>query len=82
MSYKVFLYVITLMLSIYATSGINFDGFIKKNKAIEARVLVILMSIALSYLATNFIYDFISLTSIIKKWKTSFFVDNSSVINM
>ncbi len=66
MSYKVFLYVITLMLSIYATSGINFDGFIKKNKAIEARVLVILMSIALSYLATNFIYDFISLTSIIK----------------
>ena len=67
MSYKVFLYVITLMLSIYATSGINFDGFIKKNKAIEARVLVILMSIALSYLATNFIYDFISLTSIIKK---------------
>jgi uncharacterized integral membrane protein (TIGR02327 family) len=67
MSYKVFLYVITLMLSIYATSGINFDGFIKKNKAIEARVLVILISIALSYLATNFIYDFISLTSIIKK---------------
>ncbi len=66
MSYKVFLYVITLMLSIYATSGINFDGFIKKNKAIEARVLVILISIALSYLATNFIYDFISLTSIIK----------------
>ena len=66
MSYKVFIYVITLMLSIYATSGINFDGFIKKNKAIEARVLVILMSIALSYLATNFIYDFISLTSIIK----------------
>ena len=82
MSYKVYIYVITLMLSIYATSGINYDGFIKKNKAIEARVLVILMSIALSYLATNFIYDFISLTSIIKKWKTSFFVDNSSVINM
>ena len=66
MSYKVFLYVITLMLSIYATSGINFDGFIKTNKAIEARVLVILISIALSYLSTNFIYDFISLTSIIK----------------
>ena len=66
MSYKVYIYVITLMLSIYATSGINFDGFIKTNKAIEARVLVILISIALSYLSTNFIYDFISLTSIIK----------------
>jgi len=68
MSYKVYIYVITLMLSIYATSGINFDGFIKTNKAIEARVLVILISIALSYLSTNFIYDFISLTSIIKGW--------------
>ncbi len=66
MSYKVYIYVITLMMSIYATSGINFDGFIKTNKAIEARVLVILLSIALSYLSTNFIYDFISLTSIIK----------------
>ncbi|MBR4694129.1 MAG: DUF1146 domain-containing protein [Bacilli bacterium] len=67
MSYKVYVYVITLMMSIYATSGINFDGFIKKNKAIEARVLVILLSVALSYLATNFITDFISLTSVIKK---------------
>ena len=67
MSYKVYVYVITLMMSIYTTSGINFDGFIKKNKAIEARVLVILLSVALSYLATNFITDFISLTSVIKK---------------
>ena len=67
MNYKVYIYVITLMMSIYATSGINFDGFIKKNKAIEARVLVILISVALSYLTTNFITDFISLTSIIKK---------------
>ena len=67
MNYKVYVYVITLMMSIYATSGINFDGFIKKNKAIEARVLVILLSVALSYLATNFITDFISLTSVIKK---------------
>ena len=66
MNYKVFIYVITLMMSIYATSGINFDGFIKKNKAIEARVLVILMSIGLSYLATNFITDFLSLSTIIK----------------
>ena len=67
MSYKVYVYVITLMMSIYATSGINFDGFIKKNKAIEARVLVILLSVALSYLATNFITDFISLKKKKKK---------------
>lgn len=61
MSYKVYLYVITLMLSAYALSGLNFDAFIKKNKAIEARALVIVLSMALSYLVTNFIADFLSL---------------------
>lgn len=66
MNYKTFIYVITLMISIYALSGINFDGFIKTNKAIEARILVLLLSICLSYLVTNFITDFISVSSIIK----------------
>lgn len=66
MNYKAYIYVITLLMSIFALSGINFDGFIKTNKAIEARLLVILLSIATSYLVTNFITDFISVSSIIK----------------
>ena len=61
MNYKTYIYIITLFMSIYAFSGVNFDKFIKTNKAIEARILVILMSIA-----TNFITDFISVSSIIK----------------
>lgn len=65
MNYKAYIYVITLMLSIFALSGINFDGFIKTNKALEARILVILLSIAASYLVTNFITDFLSVSSII-----------------
>lgn len=66
MDYKAYIYVITLFMSIFAISGINFDGFIKTNKAIEARVLVILLSIATSYLVTNFITDFLSVSTIIK----------------
>ena len=66
MNYKAFLYVITLFLSIYAISGINFDGFIRKNKAVEARILAILMSICCSYLITNFITDFLTASTIIK----------------
>ena len=66
MNYKAYIYVITLFLSIFALSGVDFDSFIKKNKAIEARILVILLSIATSYLVTNFIVDFISVSSIIK----------------
>lgn len=66
MNYKAIIYVITLFASIYALSGVNFDGFIKTNKAIEARLLVILLSIATSYLVTNFITDFVSVTTMIK----------------
>jgi uncharacterized integral membrane protein (TIGR02327 family) len=66
MNYKAFIYVITLFLSIYAMSGINFDGFIKTNKALEARILVILLSICSSYLVTNFITDFLNVSMIIK----------------
>ena len=61
MEYKIYLYVITLMLSAYALSGLNFDAFIKKNKALEVRALVIVLSMAISYLVTNFIADFLSL---------------------
>ncbi len=66
MNYKAYIYVVTLLMSIYALSGVNFDRFIKTNKAIEARLLVILISLATSYLVTNFITDFINVSSIIK----------------
>ena len=66
MNYKAYLYVITLFLSIFAISGINFDGFIRKNKAIEARILAVLLSICCSYLVTNFITDFLSTSTIIR----------------
>ena len=65
MNVKAYIYVISVFLSAYALSGINYDGFIKKNKAIEARVLVVLLSIALGYLITNFITDFISVSSLL-----------------
>ena len=63
---KTYIYVISVLLSAYALSGINYDAFIKKNKVIESRVLVILLSISLGYLLTNFITDFINVSSIIR----------------
>lgn len=66
MSIKTYIYAIALMISIFALSGINFDGFIKKNKAIEARILVILLGISISYLVTNFITDFLNFSKLIK----------------
>ena len=66
MNYKAYIYVITLFLSIFAISGVNFDSFIRKNKVIEARILAILLGICCSYLVTNFITDFVSASIIIR----------------
>ena len=61
MSFKMILYVINVFLVTYILSGINFDKIMKRNKIIEARLLVLLLSFMASYLLTNFIVDFISL---------------------
>lgn len=66
MNYKAYIYIITLVLSIFALTGVNFDSFIRKNKVIEARIIVILLSICSSYLITNFITDFLNVSTIIK----------------
>lgn len=63
---KAFLYVITILLSLFALNGINFDKFIKKNHIWEARFLIIILSIISGYLLTNFIVDFILVSQIIK----------------
>lgn len=60
MNYKIIIYVISVMLSTYALTGINFEKIIKKNKNIEVRILVILLSFIMGYLITNFIVDFAS----------------------
>ncbi len=65
MTIKTYIYAITLMISIFALSGVNFDGFIKKNKALEARILVILLGISMSYMITNFITDFLNFSKLI-----------------
>ena len=60
MSIKVYLYVFFVMMSIFIFNGVNFDKIMKKNKVIEARLLVLSLSFALSYLLTNFVIDFVS----------------------
>ena len=56
---KICLYIITETLSIYALDSININNVFKKNKIFQARLLYLFVSFALSYLVTNFIYDFV-----------------------
>ncbi len=61
MNYKIYLYAINVFLSIFILSGINFNGIIKTNKELEAKLLVIVLSICSSYLLTNFVWDFLNM---------------------
>ncbi len=42
-------------------SGINFEKFMRKNKVIEARLLIMTLGFIFSYLLTNFVIDFLNL---------------------
>ena len=61
MNYKIYLYSIFLFLSIFILSGVNFEKIMKKNKTIEANLLVIALSCILSYLLTNYVLSFLNL---------------------
>ena len=65
MSIKIYLYIITTMLSAYSLTGLNFDKFWKSKKNIEARVFIIILSLSMSYLLTNFIVDFLTNSKIL-----------------
>lgn len=65
MNYKIYIYVITVLLSTYTLSGINFEKIMKKNKVVEARILVLILSFICGYLLTNFIWDFMQVSRII-----------------
>ena len=58
---KLILYIVFTFIAAYGLSGINFNGFFKKDKIIEARVLVIILSLSFGYLLTNFVIDFTSI---------------------
>lgn len=59
MNVKVYLYIITTLLSAYTLTGINFNKFWNSKKNIEAKIFIILLSLIMSYLITNFIVDFL-----------------------
>jgi uncharacterized integral membrane protein (TIGR02327 family) len=65
MNYKTYIYIVSVLLSTFALSGINFTNFFKKNKEIEAKIFVVLIVIALGYLVGSFVITFIECSKII-----------------
>ena len=65
MNYKTYIYIVSVLLSTFAISGINFTNVFRKNKEIEAKILVVLLSIALGFLVGSFVIEFIDCSKII-----------------
>ena len=65
MNYRTYIYIISVLLSTFAVSGININNIFKKNKVYEARLLVILLVLALGYLVGTFVITFIECSKII-----------------
>lgn len=58
---KLMLYIIFTFISAFGLSSLNFDGIVKKNKNLEIRVLVMVLSFSFGYLLTNFVIDFLNI---------------------
>ncbi|MFA7120138.1 MAG: DUF1146 family protein [Bacilli bacterium] len=63
--YKVLIYTLSVLLSVFALSGINFNNFFKKNYKNEARVFVFILALSLGYLLGSFIIDFLNASSLL-----------------
>ena len=61
MNYKAILYIIFTFVAAFGITGINFNGWIKKGKETEAKILAISLTFALGYLLTRFVIDFLNL---------------------
>ncbi|MBS5778212.1 MAG: DUF1146 domain-containing protein [Acholeplasma sp.] len=65
MTIKTILYIIFVPFTLLALDSINIQNVFKKNKIFQAKMLYIILTMAISYLAVNFLYDFFEFSRII-----------------
>jgi uncharacterized integral membrane protein (TIGR02327 family) len=64
MSVKLILYLVITPFVIWALNGLNINNVFKKNRINEARILYLMITISLSYLVVNFLFDFFEVSKI------------------
>lgn len=57
MTIKILLYCVVLPLSVWAIDCLNIEKLLKKNRYYQARILYFFLSMCMSYLVVNFLYD-------------------------
>jgi uncharacterized membrane protein YwzB len=61
MAIKIVTYLVTLLCTTFAMTGINFNNFFKKDHIWEARFFIAIAVMSISYLLTSFIFDIVSI---------------------
>ena len=57
---KAILYIFTLIMCIWAMDGLELNKFFKQGRVYQARLMYLMIAMSISYLVTNFIYDFMT----------------------
>ena len=58
------IYIVSVLLCVFALTGVNFNNFFKANHKWEARVFMVLISLALGYLVASFLITFMNVSQI------------------
>ncbi len=58
---KFVIYVLVMIVTVWAMDGLNINGIFKKGQIAKARVAYFLLLLSIIYLVSNFIYDFVYL---------------------
>ncbi len=64
MSAKYFIYILVGILVIWSFDSLNINSLFKKNRVLQARVLYFMLALSMTYLVTNFIWDFFTVSKI------------------
>ena len=62
--YKAAVYIIAVLISVFALSGVNFNNFFKKEHIWEARIFIVIAALSLGYLLASFLMAFMEVTKI------------------
>ena len=61
---KIIYYIIIMPIVMLALNSINITNLFKKNKIAEARILYVILTLSLTYLTVNFVFDVLSITNL------------------
>lgn len=66
MNIKFYLYILVVPFVIWTMMSLNLDGLFKKNHVNQIKLFYVFVSLSISYLVVNFLYDFYLVSQIIK----------------